>query len=132
MVLIVFQAGDTADLICSYYLDSHNLYSVKWYKVKSHNFYPIIMLVFPLIVYCDMWYLLPSYLALFCCGLFLFATAVTQAIFLKGTLFCGQCQCNIKDVYISCRVPPWNWLEYHIQYASKILFPDINVETHSI
>ena len=32
------QAGDTADLICSYYLDSHNLYSVKWYKGR-HEFY---------------------------------------------------------------------------------------------
>jgi len=32
------QAGDTADLICSYYLDSQSLYSVKWYKGR-HEFY---------------------------------------------------------------------------------------------
>ena len=32
------QAGDSADLVCSYYLDSHNLYSVKWYKGR-HEFY---------------------------------------------------------------------------------------------
>ena len=32
------QAGDSADLVCSYYLDSHSLYSVKWYKGR-HEFY---------------------------------------------------------------------------------------------
>lgn len=32
------QTGETADLICSYYLDSHSLYSVKWYKGR-HEFY---------------------------------------------------------------------------------------------
>ena len=39
MILVSHQAGDTADLICSYYLDSHNLYSVKWYKVIGHHQY---------------------------------------------------------------------------------------------
>ena len=33
MVSCYVQAGDSADLVCSYYLDSHQLYSVKWYKV---------------------------------------------------------------------------------------------------
>ena len=32
-MLCYAQAGDSADLVCSYYLDSHQLYSVKWYKV---------------------------------------------------------------------------------------------------
>ena len=27
------QSGETADLTCSYYLDSYSLYSIKWYKV---------------------------------------------------------------------------------------------------
>ena len=27
------QSGETADLTCSYYLDSNQLYSIKWYKV---------------------------------------------------------------------------------------------------
>ena len=34
MVSCYVQAGDSADLVCSYYLDSHQLYSVKWYKVS--------------------------------------------------------------------------------------------------
>ena len=36
LIISIHQAGDTADLICSYYLDSHNLYSVKWYKVNCY------------------------------------------------------------------------------------------------
>ena len=28
------QSGETADLTCSYYLDSNSLYSIKWYKVS--------------------------------------------------------------------------------------------------
>ena len=62
------QAGDTADLICSYYLDSHNLYSVKWYKVKSH----VIM------ISCD-------------CTITTFIGQYSKLMFMicfKGTLFC--------------------------------------------
>ena len=29
------QSGETADLTCSYYLDSDKLYSIKWYKVSK-------------------------------------------------------------------------------------------------
>jgi hypothetical protein len=30
------QSGETADLTCSYYLDSNSLYSIKWYKVNKY------------------------------------------------------------------------------------------------
>ncbi|XP_023323490.1 uncharacterized protein LOC111697621 [Eurytemora carolleeae] len=32
------QSGESADLTCSYYLDSNSLYSIKWYKGR-HEFY---------------------------------------------------------------------------------------------